>query len=64
MRNNINVNIDKTASSCHIHLFNKELNKNVSFSVLNTNLLTKDFIEEELIKAYSFDDKAIIEAIT
>lgn len=64
MKNNINVNIDNNASSCHIHLFNKELNKNVSFSVLNTNLLTKDFIEEELIKAYSFDDKAIIEAIT
>lgn len=64
MTNNIDINIDKTASSCHIDLFNKQLNKNVAFSIYDTALYSKDIIKEKLINAYELDDKAIVEAIT
>ena len=64
MTNNIDINIDKTASSCHIDLFNKQLNKNVAFSIYDTALYSKDIIKEKLINAYELNDKAVVEAIT
>lgn len=64
MPNNIDINIDKTTFSCHIDLFNKEKNKNVAFSIYNTDLLTKDVKEEELINVYELEDKAVVEAVT
>lgn len=64
MTNNMDININNTASSCHIYLYNKELDSNISFIVSNVSLYTKDIQEDNLINAYSLDNTAIVEATT
>lgn len=64
MTSNIDINIKKTYSSCHIDLYDRELSKTVSFYINNAALLTKDITEEDLLNAYSLDNTAIVEATT
>lgn len=67
--NNIDIHVNKTSSYCHIDLYDKASDKNISFYVNNTNLLSKDikdtvFLQEDLLKAYELEDRAVIEATT
>lgn len=64
MTSNIDINIKKTYSSCHIDLYDRELSKTVSFYINNAALLTKDITEEDLLNAYSLDNSAIVQATT
>lgn len=64
MTNTIDINVNNTASSCHIDLYNKELDKNISFMISKISLYDNYVQKEDLINAYSVDNTAIVEATT
>ena len=64
MTNTIDINVNNTASSCHIDLYNKELDKNISFVIYNISLLSQGIQKEDSVNAYSLDNTAIVEATT
>ena len=64
MTNDFKINANNTDTSCHIDLYNKELDKNISFTVSNVSLYTKDINKDNLAYSYDVDNTSIIEATT
>ena len=64
MANNIDINITNNGSGCKIDLYNIDLEKNTTLTLTNESVYTKNIKQNEELKAYELDGKAIIEAVT